>query len=89
MYAAADLRKNVYFTPKLFKIGTTDYPNIIVVNKYQGNPLLFTGANSNYQQAPKIFRVAELYLIAAEAGANLRLHLQAGGRDRIRDVDHR
>ncbi len=70
-YDAADLRKNVYFAQKNCYIQGTDYPNIWLVNKYQGNPLLFTGATTNYQQAPKIFRVAELYLISAEAGAKL------------------
>ncbi len=68
-YDNADLRKNVYFAQKPCYIQGADYPNIWVVNKYQGNPLLFTAATTNYQQAPKVFRVAELYLISAEAGA--------------------
>jgi starch-binding outer membrane protein, SusD/RagB family len=68
-YDNADLRKNVYFAQKNCYIQGADFPNIWVVNKYQGNPLLFTAANTNYQHAPKIFRVAELILISAEAGA--------------------
>jgi hypothetical protein len=70
-YSDADIRKNVYFEKKLCLFQGVDVPDIWLVNKYQGNPLLFTGATTNYQQAPKIFRVAELYLIAAEAAARL------------------
>lgn len=66
-YDNADLRKSVYFEQKLCVIQGIDYPNIWLVNKYQGNPALFTAATTNYQHAPKIFRVAEMYLIAAEA----------------------
>lgn len=68
MYDSTDLRKNVYFSPKLTYFQGQNYPGIFLVNKYPGNPALFTGATTNYQHAPKIFRVAELYLIAAEAG---------------------
>ncbi len=68
-YAATDIRKNVYFDQKLVYFNGTDYPNVWLVNKYPGNPALWTGATTNYQQAPKIFRIAELYLISAEAGA--------------------
>jgi hypothetical protein len=68
-YDNADIRKNVYFEQKLCSFGGADFPNIWLVNKYQGNPLLWTAATTNYQHAPKMFRVAELYLISAEAGA--------------------
>ena len=67
-YDAADIRKSVYFAtkPGNFTSGTG---NITIVNKYPGNPVLFTGATTNYQHAPKFFRIAEMYLISAEAGA--------------------
>lgn len=68
-YDNADIRKNVYFEQKTCYFLGADVPNIWLVNKYQGNPALFTTANTNYQHAPKIFRVAEMYLIAAEAAA--------------------
>ncbi len=68
-YDNADIRKPVYFEQKLLDMQGIDYPNIWLVTKYEGNPLLFTGATTNYQQAPKVFRLAELYLIAAEAAA--------------------
>ncbi|MFN8250457.1 MAG: RagB/SusD family nutrient uptake outer membrane protein [Ferruginibacter sp.] len=68
-YDNADFRKAVYFEKKTLTIQGVDYPNIWLVNKYPGNPALFTGATTNYAQQPKIFRSAEMYLISAEAGA--------------------
>lgn len=69
MYANNDIRKAAYFQAKNVLIMGTDYPGTILVNKYPGNPALFTAAATNYQHAPKIFRIAEMYLISAEAGA--------------------
>jgi hypothetical protein len=59
-----------------------NYPTMWVVNKFPGNPALFTGTFTNYQQAPKVFRSAEQFLIFAEAanrlgGANDALALTA------------
>ena len=68
-YAAADLRKGVYFASKPCTIQGASY-TLTLVNKYAGNQTLFTGATTNYAQAPKVFRIAEMYLIAAEAAAN-------------------
>lgn len=68
MYDNNDIRKNTYFGKKTLTIQGSNYPDIYLVTKYPGNPALFTGANTNYQQKPKVFRVAELYLISAEAG---------------------
>ncbi len=68
MYDNADLRKNVYFSVKTVYFQAMNVPNITIVNKFPGNPALFTGTFTNYQHAPRLFRVAELYLIAAEAG---------------------
>ncbi|WP_158828375.1 RagB/SusD family nutrient uptake outer membrane protein [Mucilaginibacter lacusdianchii] len=66
-YADADIRKTAYFESKPIAISTTNNINLILVNKYPGNPSLFTTATTNYAHAPKVFRVAELYVIAAEA----------------------
>lgn len=66
LYADQDARKSVYFKEVTATLGGSDY-QIKVVNKFPGNPVLFTAANTNYQQAPKAFRLAEMYLIAAEA----------------------
>lgn len=71
MYDATDIRKEVYFEQKELTIQGSNYPNIWLVNKYPGNPEHFTGATTNYQHAPKVFRIAEMYLISAEAGARL------------------
>ncbi|MGQ1945297.1 RagB/SusD family nutrient uptake outer membrane protein [Ornithobacterium rhinotracheale] len=69
LYDDKDARKEVYFKEVTAVLGGNDY-KIKVVNKFPGNPTLFTGANTNYQQAPKAFRLAEMYLIAAEASIN-------------------
>ncbi|WP_417371094.1 RagB/SusD family nutrient uptake outer membrane protein [Gelidibacter japonicus] len=69
MYDDNDIRKAVYFDKKEVRVMGITFPNIYLVNKYPGNPNLFTGANTNYQNAPKVFRIAEMYLISAEAGA--------------------
>lgn len=68
-YAATDIRKSAYFAQLPVTIQGSNYDNIWLVNKYPGNPTLFTGANTNYENAPKVFRIAEMYLISAEAGA--------------------
>jgi len=72
LYPATDIRKGVYFNNTLpMVILGTSYPGLSFVGKFQGNPALFTGALTNTLQAPKIFRVAEMYLIAAEAAESL------------------
>lgn len=68
-YENTDIRKAVYFKQLNLTIQGQNYSNIWLVNKYPGNPALFTGATTNYQHAPKVLRVAEMYLISAEAGA--------------------
>jgi hypothetical protein len=69
LYQDADIRKNVYLEKKPLFIAGVNYPNIWCVNKYPGNPVLFTAATTNYQHKPNLFRVAEMYLISAEAAA--------------------
>lgn len=66
-YDDADFRKNVYFEQKLIQIGGVKYPNVWLVNKFPGNPGLFTTQYTNYQNANKVFRIGEVYAIAAEA----------------------
>jgi hypothetical protein len=68
-YSASDLRKSIYFEAKTLTIQGATVPGIFLVNKYPGNPVYFTGAATNYVHEPKAFRIAEMYLIAAEAGA--------------------
>ena len=68
-YEATDIRKAAYLEQKPVYVMGTNYPNFWCINKYPGNPSLFTGATTNYQHKPKIFRIAEMYLISAEAAA--------------------
>jgi hypothetical protein len=67
-YAANDIRKATYFVAKPVNF-TTGTGTMTLVNKYPGNPALFTAATTNYAHAPKFLRIAEMYLISAEAGA--------------------
>jgi hypothetical protein len=86
MYEDNDIRKNVYFERKPVIIQGIDYPNIWLVNKYPGNPALFTGANTNYQHAIKLLRVAEMYLISAEAGARAGSSTEAAALTRLNEL---
>ena len=68
LFDATDFRKSVYFEAKHVTISGIVYNNTLqVVNKYPGNPALFTGAVTNYQHYVKLYRIGEQYLIAAEA----------------------
>lgn len=69
MYAAGDIRKAAYLEQKPVYVMAVNYPGFWCINKYPGNPALFTGTATNYQHKPKVFRVAEMYLISAEANA--------------------
>ncbi|WP_455586516.1 RagB/SusD family nutrient uptake outer membrane protein [Bacteroides sp.] len=68
MEGEADIRLSAYFGvyPLNTSVGSGQ---IIMMHKFPGNPDMYTGDN-NYVNKPKIFRVAELYLIAAEAYYN-------------------
>lgn len=68
-YVAGDIRKAAYLEQKPLYIQGVDYPGVWLINKYPGNPSLYTPPNTNYQHKPKIFRIAEMYLISAEAAA--------------------
>lgn len=70
LYADIDTRKAVYFRADSLEMSSGIVRNIYLVHKYEGNPALFTGANTNYAQAQKVMRSAELYLISAEAAYN-------------------
>jgi hypothetical protein len=78
MYSATDFRKNIYFDAKNVTMQGSDYPGTFLVNKYPGNPVYFTGANTNYVHEPKAFRIAEMYLIAAEAGVTNTTNVVGG-----------
>lgn len=63
-----DIRKSTFLIKTTATISAVQY-NLYLVNKYPGNPTLFTGTNSNYQNAPKTFTIGEIYCIAAEAAS--------------------
>ena len=66
LYGANDIRKDVYFIEG--NISGVRGVKGILVNKYADNELFKTNANTpSYLHQPKIFRIAEQYLIAAEA----------------------
>ncbi len=68
MFEDNDIRKGAYFNDEYtVYIQGADYSDVYLVTKYSGNPALFTGATTNYAHAPKVFRIAEMYLIASEA----------------------
>lgn len=65
LYSQNDARYNIFF-----KEEATAYTHKLkwpLLKKYPGNPALRTGANSNYVNMPKVFRLSEIYLIRAEA----------------------
>jgi hypothetical protein len=70
-FETGDYRKTAYFAVLPVTIQGVAYSTLTLVNKYPGNPSLFTTAATNYAQAPKAFRIAEQYLIYAEAAARL------------------
>lgn len=69
LFSDSDIRKNAYLEKKQVYIQGTDYADIYLINKYPGNPSLYTTATTNYQHKPILFRIAEMYLISAEAAA--------------------
>jgi hypothetical protein len=70
LYDAADIRKGAYLEQKDLYIQGKEYPSVYLINKYPGNPALYEGV-TNYQHKPILFRIAEMYLISAEAGAQV------------------
>lgn len=76
MYEAADLRYDAYFLDV-----TTGYDHGLtwpVLVKYFGNRNFVSNAMLYEVQMPKPFRLAEQYLIRAEAYGNLQKYAQAG-----------
>ena len=68
-YASSDLRYNAYFQEK-----TTGFTNGLtwpLLFKYQGNQSLISAAKMYMYSMPKLFRLAEQYLIRAEAYCSL------------------
>lgn len=69
MYAENDVRFGTFF--KLYEkleVEGQDY-QAYVLNKFPGNTALRTGTTNNIRNMSKVFRLSEMYLIAAEAEA--------------------
>ena len=64
---ANDIRFASYFTKRTVSSGI-GYVDLFIVTKYPGNPTLYDG-KSNYHNMQKVYRISEMYLIAAEAYA--------------------
>lgn len=76
LYEEVDLRKAVYFSKEKLKYAGVDYPkgDLYVISKFKGNPAYsdqpkddIWGYLPNGIHRPKLFRIAETYLIAAES----------------------
>jgi len=70
LYDANDIRLNVFFSNPAeddLVVGTSAFSGIRVLYKFRGN----RNFTVNHLQAPIVHRIAEMYLIAAEAEQNL------------------
>lgn len=70
MYDEEDVRFDAFFTVWELAVDGNDVP-AYVFKKYPGNEALKTTATPNYVNMPKMFRMGEIYLIAAEAAATV------------------
>lgn len=72
LYDENDIRFATFFAPFTLTVSTGAQGDIYVFNKYPGNPELYASisVDSHYTNYPKPFRIAEQYLIAAEAYSN-------------------
>lgn len=68
LYDEKDIRKTTYFTEWELKIEGLSIKTA-VFNKYPGNETLKTSSEPNFQNMTKPFRIAEMYLVAAEAAS--------------------
>ncbi len=73
LYSDDDYRKSVYFLPLTFQTSTGIVGNVMALNKYPEEAYPYE-ASGGYDYArftiePKVIRIAEMYLIAAEAYA--------------------
>lgn len=67
LFVDGDIRKQAYLKKDKITIQGQEYSDVYMINKYPGNPILWTSAVSNYYNMVKLFRSSEAYLIKAEA----------------------
>ncbi len=68
-YSDDDIRFDAFFKVLQIEVEGSKY-GCYVFNKYPGNASLQVGATPNFAHYPKVFRLSEMYLIAAEAGSH-------------------
>lgn len=75
LFSVSDYRKSVYFTRKFISTTSGAGGNVYLFNKFPDHGYLYalTGSteSSRFAHEPVLFRIAEMYLIAAEANAML------------------
>ena len=91
MYEEGDVRVETYFKLWTLDIEGSGYPAFVFL-KYPGNPALWTTAQNNFANMPKVFRLSEMYLVAAEAathvdGADPNPYLNELRKNRIADYE--
>ena len=71
LHTADDIRFQTFYTPFMLSVSTGAQGAVYMFNKYPGNPDIYTVVNVDYHYVNKSkpFRIAEQYLIAAEAYA--------------------
>lgn len=69
LFDDSDFRKNIYIKKLFANYSSTKYNDIYLVSKYPDNDELKNSSrdDATYLHRPKVFRIAEIYLIAAEA----------------------
>ena len=65
-----DMRLTIGFINEIVNYSGGITAQVYMCNKFPGNPEFYKGVESNYVNSPKPFRIAEQYLILAEACAN-------------------
>ncbi len=70
MYEDGDIRFDAFFTPWMLSVEGAQCAAYVFV-KFPGNDALRTSSTPNYMNMPKVFRLSEMYLIAAEAALTI------------------
>lgn len=70
LYDSGDVRFDAFFDAWQLSVEGQKFGAYVFV-KYPGNNALLTGAQPNYMNMPKVFRLSEIYLIAAEAALSI------------------
>lgn len=86
LYVDGDIRFEAFFAERHVTTETFGEDDLWLFYKYPGNPTLRSGAQWNYVNMGKPFRISEQYLIAAEADARLGGEAVANGAAVLNDL---